>query len=183
MSKGLVIVESPAKAKTIQKYLGKGFTVEASLGHVKDLPKSTLGVDLEHEFATDYEVNLSLAYALKLSPVTVTLFAQGFNLLNKQHVWGVDQDCSVGPPTNNDPKLISNCSAVANPDGANTHYGYVTWRSAPRSATACVTARRSRLQRMHRRTPHSWSGWLRSPAERSAESGCCFVRPIGTVDR
>jgi DNA topoisomerase-1 len=56
LSKGLVIVESPAKAKTIQKYLGKGFTVEASLGHVKDLPKSTLGVDITNGFQTDYVV-------------------------------------------------------------------------------------------------------------------------------
>ena len=56
MVKSLVIVESPAKAKTIQKYLGKGFTVEASLGHVKDLPKSTLGVDTSNEFETDYVV-------------------------------------------------------------------------------------------------------------------------------
>ena len=56
MAKGLVIVESPAKAKTIQKYLGKGFTVEASLGHVKDLPKSTLGVDVENDFDTEYVV-------------------------------------------------------------------------------------------------------------------------------
>ena len=56
MSKGLVIIESPAKAKTIQKYLGKGFTVEASLGHVKDLPKSTLGVDIDNEFETEYIV-------------------------------------------------------------------------------------------------------------------------------
>jgi DNA topoisomerase I len=56
LSKGLVIVESPAKAKTIQKYLGKDFTVEASLGHVKDLPKSTLGVDIENDFQTEYVV-------------------------------------------------------------------------------------------------------------------------------
>ena len=56
MTKGLVIVESPAKAKTIQKYLGKGYTVEASLGHVKDLPKSTLGVDIEKDFDTEYIV-------------------------------------------------------------------------------------------------------------------------------
>jgi len=56
LSKGLVIVESPAKAKTIQKYLGPGFEVEASLGHIKDLPKKSLGVDLDNEFATEYEV-------------------------------------------------------------------------------------------------------------------------------
>jgi DNA topoisomerase-1 len=56
LAKGLVIVESPAKAKTIQKYLGKGFAVEASLGHIKDLPKSTLGVDINNDFETDYIV-------------------------------------------------------------------------------------------------------------------------------
>ena len=53
MPKALVIVESPAKAKTINKYLGKDYEVEASLGHVKDLPKSGLGVDVENEFATE----------------------------------------------------------------------------------------------------------------------------------
>ena len=50
----LVIVESPAKAKTIQKYLGKGYQVMASMGHVRDLPKSRLGVDIEHDFAPEY---------------------------------------------------------------------------------------------------------------------------------
>lgn len=50
----LLIVESPAKAKTIGKYLGAGFTVRASMGHVRDLPKKELGVDLEHGFAPQY---------------------------------------------------------------------------------------------------------------------------------
>ena len=48
--KHLVIVESPAKAKTIGKYLGRSYTVKASMGHLRDLPKSKMGVDLEHDF-------------------------------------------------------------------------------------------------------------------------------------
>lgn len=52
----LVIVESPAKAKTIKKYLGKDFEVIASMGHVRDLPESRLGVDIKKEFAPRYEV-------------------------------------------------------------------------------------------------------------------------------
>jgi len=53
--KNLVIVESPAKAKTIGKYLGKGYTVTASMGHLRDLPKSRLGVDIENDFEPDYK--------------------------------------------------------------------------------------------------------------------------------
>ncbi len=56
MPKALVIVESPAKAKTINKYLGKEFVVKASLGHIKDLPKRDLAVDVDHGFEPRYEV-------------------------------------------------------------------------------------------------------------------------------
>ena len=60
MTSNLVIVESPAKAKTIERYLGPGYTVLASYGHVRDLPenpgKGQLGVDVEHDFAPDYEI-------------------------------------------------------------------------------------------------------------------------------
>ena len=50
----LVIVESPSKAKTIGRYLGQGYTVKASMGHLRDLPKSKMGVDLEHDFTPQY---------------------------------------------------------------------------------------------------------------------------------
>ena len=56
MAKSLVVVESPAKAKTINKYLGKNYKVVASMGHVRDLPKSKLGVDIEEGFEPSYEV-------------------------------------------------------------------------------------------------------------------------------
>lgn len=56
MSKNLVIVESPAKAKTIQKYLGKDFEVKSSFGHIRDLPKKGMGIDLSN-FNPDYEVS------------------------------------------------------------------------------------------------------------------------------
>jgi DNA topoisomerase-1 len=56
MAKALVVVESPTKAKTINKYLGKDFKVVASMGHVRDLPKSKLGVDVDEGFEPSYEV-------------------------------------------------------------------------------------------------------------------------------
>ena len=57
MAKNLVIVESPAKAKTIEKYLGKDYKVESSYGHIADLPSKELGVDVEGDFSPKYVVS------------------------------------------------------------------------------------------------------------------------------
>jgi DNA topoisomerase-1 len=57
MSRNLVIVESPAKAKTIEKYLGRQFVVKSSFGHIRDLPKKGLNIDIENGFAPTYEIN------------------------------------------------------------------------------------------------------------------------------
>ncbi len=65
MAKALVVVESPAKAKTINKYLGRNYKVVASMGHVRDLPKSKLGVDIEDGFEPSYEVIASRKKVLK----------------------------------------------------------------------------------------------------------------------
>ncbi|MEJ2068409.1 MAG: toprim domain-containing protein, partial [Deltaproteobacteria bacterium] len=54
MGKPLIIVESPTKARTITKFLGKDFVVKASVGHIKDLPKTKLGVDIENGFEPHY---------------------------------------------------------------------------------------------------------------------------------
>src|SRR4026208_212615 len=56
MSKALVVVESPSKAKTINKYLGAGYKVLASVGHIKDLPKKGIGIDFDNNFEPSYEV-------------------------------------------------------------------------------------------------------------------------------
>jgi len=56
IGKNLLIVESPAKAKTISRYLGKGFTVKASIGHIVDLPEKSLGVDIDKDFEPSYQI-------------------------------------------------------------------------------------------------------------------------------
>jgi DNA topoisomerase-1 len=56
MAKNLVIVESPAKAKTIEQYLGSDFVVKSSFGHIRDLPKKGLNIDIEHDFAPTYDI-------------------------------------------------------------------------------------------------------------------------------
>jgi DNA topoisomerase-1 len=65
MAKSLVVVESPAKAKTISKYLGKNYVVKASVGHIKDLPKSKLGVDIEDDFVPHYSIIPAKAKVVK----------------------------------------------------------------------------------------------------------------------
>jgi DNA topoisomerase I len=64
-SGNLVIVESPSKARTIAKYLGPGYRVQASMGHVRDLPKSKLGVDVEHDFTPQYLVSKDKTQVVK----------------------------------------------------------------------------------------------------------------------
>ncbi|MEO1940865.1 MAG: DNA topoisomerase, partial [Candidatus Thioglobus sp.] len=56
MAKNLVIVESPAKAKTIEKFLGKDYVVKSSIGHIRDMPKKNMGIDIENNFEPTYEV-------------------------------------------------------------------------------------------------------------------------------
>jgi len=58
MSKNLVIVESPAKAKTIEGFLGKDFTVRSSFGHVRDLPRKGNAIDIENNFEPTYEISV-----------------------------------------------------------------------------------------------------------------------------
>src|SRR5256885_13313243 len=65
MAKALVVVESPAKAKTINKSLGRDFKVVASMGHIRDLPKSKLGVDVDNDFTEQYESILSRKKVIK----------------------------------------------------------------------------------------------------------------------
>ena len=63
--KTLVIVESPAKAKTIEKYLGASYTVKASMGHLIDLPKSRTAIDVEHDFEPEYITVRDLGRTIK----------------------------------------------------------------------------------------------------------------------
>jgi DNA topoisomerase-1 len=57
MAKNLVIVESPAKGKTIEKFLGKDYQVEASFGHIRDLPEKNIGIDIPGGFIPEYEIS------------------------------------------------------------------------------------------------------------------------------
>ena len=65
MAKNLVIVESPAKAKTISRFLGKEYKVMASMGHVRDLPKSKMGIDIEKDFKPSYLISTDKRKVIK----------------------------------------------------------------------------------------------------------------------
>ena len=89
MAKKLVIVESPAKAKTIKKYLGRTYDVVASMGHVRDLPKSKLGVDVEHDFEPKY-INI------RKQSETIADLRDTFALVDNPHTKGWSQMLAQG---------------------------------------------------------------------------------------
>ena len=98
----LVVVESPAKAKTIQKYLGKDFKVLASVGHIRDLPESTLGVDVDHGFTLQYEVDedkkkviRDIAAAAKKADAVY--LATDYDREGEAIAWHVTEACQIPP--------------------------------------------------------------------------------------
>ena len=97
MAETLVIVESPSKAKTIEKYLGSKYRVIASNGHVRDLPKSQLGVDVEHDFEPNIlpfaeEAKLSKKYAKKQSTQSISCL-QPTLIAREKRFRGILQKC------------------------------------------------------------------------------------------
>ena len=81
MAKNLVIVESPAKAKTIKKFLGTGYEVIASNGHVRDLPKSSMGIDVENDFEPKYITLLDSLFLFLFLILFRFLIFQSFYIL------------------------------------------------------------------------------------------------------
>ena len=111
MAKALVIVESPAKAKTINKYLGKNYVVKASLGHIKDLPKRDLAVDVENGFKPKYEViegKKKLIQELKdaAKKVDNIYLAADPDREGEAICWHLQEELKPKKPKDDDPKIF-----------------------------------------------------------------------------
>ncbi|MEX2552219.1 MAG: type I DNA topoisomerase [Actinomycetota bacterium] len=100
MSENLMVVESPAKAKTIAKYLGKDFKVLASVGHVRDLPIKTLGVDVDHDFALEYVINedkrkVISAIAKAAKSADAVYLATDYDREGEAIAWHITESCKI----------------------------------------------------------------------------------------
>ncbi|MGQ0679626.1 MAG: type I DNA topoisomerase [Actinomycetota bacterium] len=96
----LMVVESPAKAKTIAKYLGKDFKVLASVGHVRDLPVKTLGVDVDHDFALEYVINedkkkVISAIARAAKSADAVYLATDYDREGEAIAWHITESCKI----------------------------------------------------------------------------------------
>lgn len=103
MPKNLVIVESPAKAKTIEKFLGKDYTVRSSFGHIRDLPKKGLNIDVEHHFKPTYEINPDKKQTVrelkKLAKVSDVWLASDEDREGEAIAWHLTQALGLDPKT------------------------------------------------------------------------------------
>ena len=84
MGKNLIIVESPSKAKTIEKFLGSNYVVKASMGHLRDLPSKSLGVDIENNFKAKFTNNFKKE---KLSTLSSNFYLISINNSNSTRNW------------------------------------------------------------------------------------------------
>ncbi len=103
MAKNLVIVESPAKARTIEKFLGKDYSVKSSFGHIRDLPKKGLNIDIEHDFAPKYEVSTDkkkvVAELKKAAAGNVVWLASDEDREGEAIAWHLTQALKLDPLT------------------------------------------------------------------------------------
>lgn len=102
MAQNLLVVESPAKAKTIAKYLGKDFKVLASVGHVRDLPQKKLGVDVEDDFSLEYVVNedkkkVIAGIAKEAKAAQAVYLATDYDREGEAIAWHVTEACGIPP--------------------------------------------------------------------------------------
>ena len=102
MTKNLVIVESPAKAKTIQKYLGSDYLVESSFGHIRDLPRKTMAIDIENSFKPKYEVSPEKKKTVRalrkaLSPDTTVWLATDEDREGEAIAWHLKEVLKLNP--------------------------------------------------------------------------------------
>ena len=84
MKNHLIIVESPSKIKTLKKFLDSKYEVEASVGHIRDLPKSNLGIDVEKDFSAEYTVSPNSVKTVKSLKAPLS-FSNGGHLLHRLH--------------------------------------------------------------------------------------------------
>ena len=100
MAGNLVVVESPAKAKTISKYLGKDYKVLASVGHVRDLPSKTLGVDVDNGFSVEYVINEDKKKVISqikkaAKDAEVVYLATDFDREGESIAWHITEACNI----------------------------------------------------------------------------------------
>src|SRR3989344_5317251 len=99
--KNLIIVESPAKAKTLSKFLGPGYSVKSTFGHIRDLPKKGLGVDKEHGFKPTYEIGIDKQKVVnelkKIARGAVVWLASDGDREGEAIAWHVSQALKLRP--------------------------------------------------------------------------------------
>jgi len=138
----LVIVESPTKAKTIGKFLGKGYEVESSFGHIRDLPKSKLGIDVKHDFAPTYTIPLKAKETVKnlktkASKANTVILATDEDREGEAIAWHLTQALGLLPDANQ--RMDTNDANKKQKNNSRYSHGFVNSHRVERIAFHEIT--------------------------------------------